>query len=251
MNWSGYAVHRGGLRFRSVTGVWRQPATSCTPGMRTFSAVWVGLGGFAIDSQALEQIGTEADCTSTGRMRLSAWYELVPEPTRPVAMTIRAGDLMRAQVTVVGSRVSLGLVDETGHRSFSRTSTAQAVDVSSAEWIVEAPSACLFDGRCFGLPLANFGSVRFSRVSAADTSGLSGPISSPLWGNTGITLNSSPHRLASDAIIATATPSPLQGAGTAFTVVYAQQAAQAPPPPVLSAVADAPASGVSSLPRRA
>ncbi len=58
-NWAGYAVHRQGVSFRSVTGTWRQPKVRCTPGKATYSAFWVGLGGYSLNAPALEQTGTE------------------------------------------------------------------------------------------------------------------------------------------------------------------------------------------------
>ena len=67
-NWAGYAVHRGGVRFKRVTGTWRQPRVTCVGGRATYSSVWVGLGGYSESSQALEQIGSEVDCNARGRM---------------------------------------------------------------------------------------------------------------------------------------------------------------------------------------
>ena len=41
-----------------------------------------------------------------------------------------------------------------------------APDVSAAEWIAEAPSACTRSGKCRPLPLTNFGAVSFSKATA-------------------------------------------------------------------------------------
>ena len=67
-NWAGYAAlaSTGAPAPRSVSGSWRQPAATCTPGRETYSAVWVGLGGFNEGTGALEQIGSNADCTRWG-----------------------------------------------------------------------------------------------------------------------------------------------------------------------------------------
>ena len=44
-NWAGYAVtHR--KPFTSVTGKWVQPTATCADLSSTYSAFWVGLGGF-------------------------------------------------------------------------------------------------------------------------------------------------------------------------------------------------------------
>ena len=64
-NWAGYVV-KSHVSFERVVGAWTQPAAVCT-GQATHSAFWVGLGGYSRDSTKLEQTGTEADCTATGR----------------------------------------------------------------------------------------------------------------------------------------------------------------------------------------
>src|SRR5450755_378552 len=217
-NWSGYAVHRSGVRFRSVVGTWRQPSATCSAGRTSYSAMWVGLGGFSVNSNALEQIGTEVDCGGSGALVSSAWYELVPAPSLPIRMTVRPGDLMSAGVTVVGHRVTLTLTDRSRHRSFSKTVNAAAIDVTSAEWILEAPSECLNNTQCVTLPLADFGSAHFAAVAAQITSGQTGTISSRLWGSTRITLAPSGRTFIAYGSAARATPTALRSGGSAFGV---------------------------------
>ena len=85
-NWAGaHAVHRSGVRFKKVVATWKQPRVDCSQASG-YSAARVGLGGSSASSQALEQIGTESDCTSLGRAVSSAWYELVPAPSRGIRM---------------------------------------------------------------------------------------------------------------------------------------------------------------------
>src|SRR5205085_7327627 len=91
-NWAGYAIHRGGVKFKRVTGTWRQPKATCTPGHATYSSVWVGLGGYSASAKALEQIGGEVDCSARGKVISSAWYELVPAPSRRIRLKVRPGD---------------------------------------------------------------------------------------------------------------------------------------------------------------
>src|SRR5947209_25549 len=95
-NWAGYAVHHPGISFRTVSASWTQPTAACTPGNPTYSAYWVGLGGFSATSRALEQIGTETDCNFAGDAVLSAWYELVPAPSTPIRLAVRPGDAVTA-----------------------------------------------------------------------------------------------------------------------------------------------------------
>jgi hypothetical protein len=225
-NWSGYAVHRTGVSFHHVQGSWTQPSAVCTRGQSTYSAFWVGLGGYSTGSTALEQIGTELDCTVSGRVSSTAWYELVPSPSRAVRITVRPGDRMSASVTVTGRRVTLRLADATRHETFSKTMTVSTVDTGSAEWIVEAPSACDSNGNCQVLPLSNFGRISFSRASATTFSGRTGSISSRLWSTIELVLNQASRgrdSFASSSSNAGATPSSLSAAGSAFSIAYQEQ----------------------------
>src|SRR3954447_18096695 len=89
-NWAGYAVKKTGVKYRRVSATWTQRAVDCSSTGRAFSAYWVGLGGLDQSSQALEQIGTDADCTSGGRATYSAWYELVPAAAVDIrSLTVR------------------------------------------------------------------------------------------------------------------------------------------------------------------
>ena len=84
-NWAGYAAHGSRASFRAARGSWIEPSASCVRGVRTYSSYWVGIGGYSETSQDLEQIGTEVDCTASGRVNSTAWYELVPSPSAPDA----------------------------------------------------------------------------------------------------------------------------------------------------------------------
>jgi peptidase A4-like protein len=221
-NWAGYAVH--GTQFHTVSGSWRQPAVSCVRGHDAYSAYWVGLGGFSAGSQALEQIGTEADCGQDGRASLTAWYEMVPAASMPIALTIAPGDEMDASVTVTGSRAALVLVDRTRHERFHVSVSSRQIDVSSAEWIVEAPSDCITS--CLTLPLADFGLTAFSSSRAQATGGHWGPISDPAWSSTRIRLSPSGAHFTvarpGARTTGAAVPSALSSGGTSFSVAFAQ-----------------------------
>lgn len=223
-NWAGYAVHRPGVTFRQVSGTWKQPSASCVAGQPSYSAAWVGIGGFKATSDALEQIGTEIDCNAAGQTVSSAWYELVPAPSKPISLAVHPGDVMRATVTVVGHDVTVVLRNLTTHRTFRKSLYAPSIDVSSAEWILEAPSECVSQFACQALPLANFGSVAFDSAAATSTTGATGSIISPKWWRTRIDLTPGTQRFivareTSDTA-GSATPSPLSGAGHEFDVTY-------------------------------
>jgi hypothetical protein len=231
-NWAGYAIHRSGVRFNKVLGTWRQPSATCQAGAATYSSVWVGLGGYSQTSKALEQIGSEVDCSAKGTVRSSAWYELVPAPSRTIKMTVRPGDRLSAEVTVAGHEVTLVLHDLTRGRTFTRRLHVSTVDSSSADWIVEAPSQCSGNFACQTLPLADFGTATFSHAEAATTGGHSGRISDRAWDLTEITLSPSGRRFVgqgSTSGAASATPSALAAGGSAFTVSYRGSTATAAP----------------------
>jgi hypothetical protein len=232
-NWAGYAVHKPGVSFRTVTGTWRQPNVECTAGVQTYSAFWVGLGGFSLSAPALEQAGTEVDCSISGKVVSTAWYELVPAGSVPIRLTVRPGDLIRATVTVTGRQVAISLYDVTRHSGFKRTLKADVIDVSSAEWIAEAPSQCVSIDSCQTLPLADFAPTRFESATVRARTGHFGSISDRAWSATKITLTPGGRRLAaykgSGPASGAASPSSLLPGGRSFWVSWALASAQGNP----------------------
>jgi hypothetical protein len=220
-NWAGYAVHHSGVHFRKVIGTWRQPTAVCDGSAPAYSSVWVGIGGFNLNAQALEQIGSEADCSATGQVVSSAWYELVPAPSRAIHMRVDPGDRLSASVIVNGHQTTLTLRDLTRRTSFTRKVHVKTVDVSSAEWIVEAPSQCSTPSSCQTLNLANFGTAAFTSAKATNLSGHTGSISDRHWGVTRITLAAGQRQFISGPSNgAQAAPTPLTAGGSAFSVTY-------------------------------
>jgi hypothetical protein len=234
-NWAGYAAHRSGVHFHEVFAAWRQPTLTCTPGTPSYSAFWVGIGGYRLNAPALEQVGTEADCQRSGRRVSSAWFELVPAASRTLKLHVHAGDEIAGSVTVTGHTVVVALQDRTRHRSARRKLHASTLDVSSAEWIAEAPSNCTSPNSCETLPLADFGSTSFDVAGALTTSGRLGPITDRAWKTTKITLGSGGQQFAGyrPGTFGTATPSALSNAGASFSITYA--AVSAPTAPVFAA----------------
>lgn len=242
-NWAGYAVHQSGGSFTHVVGTWREPTLTCRRDQASFSSYWVGIGGFSTTSRALEQTGTEVDCTSTGRVRAFAWFELVPAASVRVRLRVPPGDLIRGEVAVTGRLVHVSLQDLTRHTAFSRVLHARVLDVSSAEWIVEAPSACLGNGRCVTLPLADFGQTTFNNSMVQAAGGPLGAISAGGWRTTRIRLTPRAQQDVSShpgfGPGGGAKPSALRGQGSAFTVSFSSPgagAADAAARPLLDAV---------------
>ncbi len=227
-NWAGYAVH--GPMFRSVSARWRQPRASCGS-TRSYSAMWVGLGGYKLTSSAVEQVGTELDCIG-GRPSSSAWYELAPSASHRVRIGVHPGDLISASVTASGGRVTIAISDLTSHHNFQKTlSPSSTIDLSSAEWILEAPSECIFgSAACQTLPLANFGQARFTLTRAQTATGPLGTILTAGGQDTKITLgpraplfvNIHPGQVP----VGTATPSGLINRGSSFTISYQRRFVQ-------------------------
>jgi Peptidase A4 family len=227
-NWSGYAA--AGARFSSVSGTWVQPAASCDSG--TDAAFWVGLGGADGQSPALEQAGTEVDC-SNGTPTYSAWYEMVPAaPVQFDGFKVSPGDKISTKVGVDGNQVSISMTNQTTGDTASKQLRMDNPDVSSAEWIAEAPSSCQGGamGACQPVPLADFDKVDFSGATAT-ADGHTGTISDSQWTaqamqlspNAGDSLpgdsfDGSGQEGASATSQAGATPSDLSADGSAFSV---------------------------------
>lgn len=241
-NWAGYAV-TAAAPFQSVIGRWVQPAAKCDQGSPTWSAFWVGLGGFKQGSQKLEQIGSEADCTTDGQAKIHAWYELVPAAPVTVRLPVHAGDQIAARVTLSGQRVTLGIQNLTTHRSFTKTVALPAPDASSAEWIAEAPSACDNAGQCQPLPLTDFGTVHFTNSTATTAGRRSGTIADPAFTTTEITLSGGapvigPQPVSFAPKSGAATPGSLSGHGNAFDVDFKYEGPSTAPPPPPTAAPD-------------
>ncbi len=227
-NWAGYVARApAGARFTSVSGSWTEPAALCTPGREAFSAVWVGLGGYRGSATALEQAGTDANCTAAGQARYSSWIELLPAAPTTLHVTTRPGDRITASVTVRGTHVTLRLRNLTSGESYSATRQPSSVDVSSADWIVEAPSLCSTRA-CRTLALADFSRVDFSAATAT-SAGRTAAVTSGGWPVTGLSLRqgaeaAGPARLGSGggAALISAIPSAVRGAG-AFSVQFAER----------------------------
>ena len=222
-NWAGYAVHGKGAKFRHVVGSWTVPSGQCVTGQASYSATWVGIGGFSASSNALEQVGTELDCTAAGQPVVSAWAELVPAPSVTLPLTVSPGDSIGSSVAVRGHSVTLQLTDMTTGQSFQHTYGMASPDVSSAEWIVEAPEECTSPTDCWTLPLADFGSTKIGLAQAWNTKGHQGGIYDKHWYTTQVQMT--PQKGGSSQGTAPtsagkASPSRVSGNGSVFSVLF-------------------------------
>jgi len=206
-NWSGYAVTAARGAVTSVTGSWTVPTIAAGQGT-AYSAQWVGIDGFT--SSTVEQIGTEADLIQ-GVPQYYAWYEMYPKGYVTLPLTIHQQDAIAATVSSVGGNsFVLSITNITTGQSFSTTQVMAHAQLSSAEWIVEAPSSAHV------LPLANFGTVTFSGATAT-IAGTHGPIDNSTWASAVNQVN----LVASRTNPTTATSSTLTDLGAPLTSSFA------------------------------
>jgi hypothetical protein len=236
-NWAGYVALPSasvGARFSSVSGTWTQPSATCSAGRETYSATWIGLGGYAVHARALEQIGTDTDCTRSGSAVYSGWYELLPAGPVNLKLKVHAGDQMSASVTVKRHGVTLRIRDLSTGRRFSTTRRMTRIDTASAEWIVEAPSACVSSETCQILPLTDFGEVAFSAATATARAH-TGPIADPDWSSLALELQQRSFgavggpagtRAQPTRTLILATPSSPPSSAGAFSVSWREQSIQ-------------------------
>ena len=170
-NWSGYALLQPStdpVVFTDVTGTWVQPKATCTIGRRDAAAFWVGLGGYDEAASSLEQLGTAIECDGRTKTPIYyAWWELVPAAAVKIPFKVAPGDTVTAAVLVKDQTITFSLRNITKRTRFSKVlTTAQTLDLGSAEWIAEAPSNCTSLGQCTVIPLTNFRTVTFARAAA-------------------------------------------------------------------------------------
>ena len=192
-NWAGYAAIApvgSSVSFANATGTWVVPRVTCTSSRSDAVAFWVGLGGYSEDSPALEQLGTAAECHGQSTTpTYYAWWEIVPAASVRIPLKIHPGDTITAAVAVQGQKVILSLKNVTRHSRFSRVQVvSQELDVSSAEWIAEAPASCTSATSCQAIPLTNFKGVTFTNIAATGNSH-PGTLSDTTWTSTPIELD--------------------------------------------------------------
>lgn len=163
LNWSGYASYSDSTQFTNVQGGWTQPTATCAKKQSTYASFWVGIDGY--NSSTVEQIGTDADC-SRGTAVYYAWYEMYPAP--PINLStqtfpVSPGDAISASVDETTGKLTIS--NTTRNWTYSTTQDFAGFDLSSAEWVAEAPSLCS-PGGCHIAPLTNFGTVTFTGASA-------------------------------------------------------------------------------------
>ncbi len=216
LNWAGYAVASS---FSSpqptvtmVNGSWTVQ-TVVRSRKPTYSAQWVGIGGY-FDS-SLIQTGTSSDAAG-GTTSYYAWYELLPASETQLGSSypVSAGDTINGFVFLVSTNNwNITLNDLTKGWHFSII-VNYASSQTSAEWIEERPSIA---GSITSL--ANFGTSYYGddyvpsvpNTNYATVGGNTQPIGSLTYQS--ITMVANNGKLL-------AVPSTLSADGTSFTVKY-------------------------------
>ncbi len=210
--WAGYADTDGTTFYTAVTGSWTVPAVNCANAVATTSSTWVGLDGDGNNSNTVEQIGTDSNCTLFNGSYW-AWYQMYPSGpvvinAVPANSPVFPGDHMSASVTASGDgSFTLTITDNTADWTFSTTQANINAQQASAECIEERPDAV-------GLPLADFGSVTFTGCEATAGNGNGEGVATPIWDH-----RYKPYELANGGTVQ-AVASYLSDDGMQFTVTW-------------------------------
>jgi hypothetical protein len=232
---AGYVTSGKSVHFRQVSAFWTLPKVTCSPPRRSYSAMWVGIGGYgsygANAGASSVEAGTEADCSYTGKEVTSVWYAMLPGGSTPVHIATAPGDVISGLIAASGQAVTFTLYAGGSH--FVKTIRVRRLDDSSAEWLLGPPSACISATACQPLPLANFGSSAFGVAYAKTSTGAIGSISGRAWHSAAVSLVPA-GALASSArpgapFASGAVPSPLGALGTAFSIGYRRLAISSNP----------------------
>jgi hypothetical protein len=136
-NWSGYLAATGS--FIGVSGSWTATSPTGNGSSTSADSTWIGIGG--VTTGDLIQVGTQNIVAANGQVSTSAFYEMLPDVSRPVpGVTVSPNDSMSASVTEISTgQWAISITDITDGESNTIT-VSYASWLSSAEWIEEDPS---------------------------------------------------------------------------------------------------------------
>lgn len=167
-NWSGAVLTSppSGQTFNSVSASFVVPSPKVPSGKSssgTYSAsAWVGIDGDTYQNSILQ---TGIDFTiSNGQVSYDAWYEWFPDYAYDFSgIPISAGDTITASVVASSSTAGKAVIKNVSKgKTVSKSLTSSAaLGGQNAEWIVED-----YEQNGSLVPLANFGTVTFTGVSA-------------------------------------------------------------------------------------
>lgn len=163
-NWAGYIIasdlQNPQPNVTSINASWIVPEVTAHYVNDSFSAVWIGVGGYF--DRSLIQVGSEQDSIS-GQAVYSLWYELLPTPAVTLdTMNVSPGDKIVASITLVNPDLDLWSIYIADGNQVFQGNVSYASSQLSAEWIMERPAV----NRRIAV-LANISSVTFSDCKAA------------------------------------------------------------------------------------
>jgi hypothetical protein len=173
-NWSGYnqgTLEKGGAQFHRVSGTWTVPtATQNVAGEAEYSASWVGIGGGCVDANCtvgdatLIQAGTSQDVDASGAARYRAWWEIIPQPSTPIAnFAVSAGNVIFVDINETSPGLwSIVVKNQTTGQTFT-TTTPYTSTYATAEWIEETPVVIDSTGKVTVGPLPKLSTVGFDQ----------------------------------------------------------------------------------------
>lgn len=155
-NWAGYVANSAS--YTSISGTWTVPQPTSNDHTAT-DATWVGIGG--VSSNDLLQSGTQNVVSPSGQVTTTAFYELLPAgATQITSLTVKPGDSVTVSITQQSSGQWLINFNDNSANQNYQTTVSYNSQMSSAEWIEEAPS-----NGVSVLPLDNFGTIQFTNCS--------------------------------------------------------------------------------------
>jgi hypothetical protein len=151
--WGGYVAT--GTSYKTVTAAWVNPSVDCSAG--GIGSWWVGFDGW--NTNTVEQIGVDADCTS-GSLSYNPWWEMYPRNSHYFADPTHVGDHMTATVTHnSGTSYTLTMSDTTTNWTKTVTASLSGALNDGAEVMVEPIGSAT-------VPLLpNFHNIQFTGVA--------------------------------------------------------------------------------------
>ena len=172
-NWAGYVVASSfsspSHDVTAVKGSWIVQTANPTK-QSTYSAQWIGIGGYFSNDNSLIQTGTSSDYSKGASYY--AWYELLPASETQISLKVSPGDNMSAYIYEVkpfGSQQEWNITirDNTTGAAFSKLVNYSS-SMLSAEWIEERPALCF--AVCRLTNLANFGTSYYGQYYTSQPS---------------------------------------------------------------------------------
>ena len=193
-NWAGYiaasSISNPQAAVTGISGSWIVQNVNASDSC-TYSAQWIGIGGFFSNDQTLIQTGTTSqyDCGSS----FSAWYEILPAAETPINMNVQPGNIITAHIFLAQAPDTWHIyLNDTSENEHFYKSLNYNSSMLSAEWIEERPE---IDGQLSCL--SNFGTAYYgnyytgvSSTNYVTINGETGPINDFAYENVTMTSNS-------------------------------------------------------------